>query len=74
MNNNINFLFGTQLPKSFVEMLSHPILFVLCIIILGLGFIEVKRKLQDGEWTISKQSSRAIVIVAVFLMMFIATR
>lgn len=77
MNGNLNQItgaFGVNTPSWVTEMFSHPILFVLCLVTIGFGYLEVKRKIKDGELRLTDKSARVVVIASIFLMMFIATR
>ena len=57
-----------------LEMFSHPFLFIACIIIIGLGYLEFSRRIRTDEIQITNKSGRIIAIVGILLMMFIATR
>ena len=78
MNNELNQITGVfNLPNAPLwvhEMFSHPILFILALATILLGFIELKKKLSEGSIRVNDQVANIIAFVGILLMAIIATR
>ncbi len=65
-------LFPFDYPSWLIEMVSNPILFTLSIIFVLFLYQRLKRRISNGEFHITDNQAKAIGVIGIVILIFIA--